>query len=186
MATTRKLNTGNEVHFVTLKLTNSLKSNKTIELFNDRVFCDAFIKALIYCIEKYQMIVYGFVILSDQIHLIIRAPHDDLQELIKQLMSNSEKEILHTVGKKISMLKDVKSKEEKDLRRFFSQLMNADILSLWHSEHHLITLSKHQEGSKLTPLDADVLIEHLSDKERNYLQLGADAFTRLMMDSMKL
>ncbi|NJN26019.1 MAG: hypothetical protein HC819_08630 [Cyclobacteriaceae bacterium] len=90
-----------QLNFVTLKVAGALsQSELPYGIFDHREFCDQFVRAIIYCVEHYHLQVYGFVIISDQIHLIVSADSDKLAEKIQTLKNLSAEEIISQLGKK--------------------------------------------------------------------------------------
>ena len=92
-----------ELFFVTLKTSREInQSSATAKVFDHKEYCDLFVKALIYMIDRCSLQLYGFVILSDQIHLIVDSPENDMHEKIEKLKRVTAREILQLVGKKLS------------------------------------------------------------------------------------
>ncbi len=176
-----------ELYFTTLKLSGDLrKTSNSFELFEKREICDEFIKSLIFSIEHYNLQLYGFVILSDQIHLIANTWDGDLTEKIEKLKQKSARDIILVLSKIMSSNDHVKTRGEQYVRRILSQLLNSGGSSLWQSEEIFIELVTKNMDDQLHPISSEMLHSHLGSSNREYLQIGANAFTRLMLDSMKI
>lgn len=175
-----------ELHFITLKLSKDLSDKRTpLDLLHNRDVCDVFMNSLIDCIERYDLHLYGFVLLSNQVHLIIRK-NGMYDEDISQLKNISDKQIIAYLSKKFASAKDVKQRSQQQFRRVVSHLLNSDRESIWQEREIVTELRKANKNIKLQRITSTVLRKHLVDEKRNYMQLGADAFTKLMLDTMKL
>lgn len=180
----RNLSTAeHEMYFVTLKVSVAIHENeRNPDFFEHREFSDAFIKSLIYMIEKNALVLYGFVILSDQIHLIV-STENNIDDAIAQLKRISATEILRLISKKLNTSGEVKLRNHADLRNIFSRFLNNDVMVFWGGNGNLLPLPVNRRLSDIEAISGDVLFSHLADSERNYLQLGAVAFTKLMMET---
>ena len=173
------------LYFVELKVTKEISKNEPpFELFDKREYCDEFVKTLIFCIEKSGLNLYGFVILSNQIHLIVNSTNGNLPQKINDLKRLSAKEIILRLSRKLSSFDHIKNREQKDFRRFFSRFLNSDDSSFWQKKEKYFALDLKNKQRKIEPISTDLLIAHLTDSKRNYMQLGATAFTKLMIDTM--
>jgi REP element-mobilizing transposase RayT len=173
------------MYFATLKGSRIIHENEwPINFLSIREYSDIFVKSLIYLIEKCKLKLYGFVILSDQIHLIVSSPDDDIHEKIEILKKTSAREILRFIGKKLNAVDDDKSRKYIELRNIFNRFLNTDESVFWGGNEKLLPLRTFHNPADFQPITSDQLVQHLTDKSRNYLQLGANAFTRLMMEAM--
>ena len=178
-------NYNRDIHFVTLKLSDGMNgSGQSSNLFSKGDFCDEFIKTLIYCIETRELKLFGFVILSNQVHLIISSAEGDVEDKIKELKYLSSKEVIALIKRKLFGGASHAEVDIIELRRFFSLYLNHPESQIWHDEHLLTALEMKKSEAKLSDIQPEVLVAHLGDKQRNYLQLGAAAFTKLMIESI--
>ncbi len=177
--------TKDEMYFITLKTSHDIRNNDIlVNLFDQREYSDIIVKTLIYLIERFKLNLYGFVILSDQIHLIFGTSDEDLHEKIEILKRISAREIMLLIGKKLSNMDESKSRKHTELRKVFGSYLNEDESIFWGKNEKFLQLQKHFNQREIQPITSEVLIAHLCDENRNYLQLGADAFTKLMMNTM--
>ena len=161
------------------------KSGSEKGIFDYRCFCDQFIRSLIQCQDLLDMQLYGFVLLSNQVHLILEAAQEDVHSIAAALKERSSKEILQSIRKSLDEASDKKDQGYLHLRKIFSCYLNMAQPVLWKSDTKYLELSVHRNGSSLEPINQDVLHQHLANEERNYLQLGAKSFTNLMMKTMR-
>lgn len=173
-----------EMYFVTLKVSDVIHGNERIpDFFEHREYSDVFIKTLIYLIENNVLAVYGFVILSDQVHLIVSAPGNDIDKALVQLKRISATEILKLIGKKLNSGNEVETRKQAELRNIFTRFLNTDEMVFWGGNENLLPLPIIRKTSDIEAISGNVLFSHLADRERNYMQLGAQAFTKLMMET---
>jgi len=176
-----------KLQFVTLKLSKDLSTDPdSFGLFDQREFCDEFIKILIHYIEHHELNLYGFVILSNQIHLIAASTNGELTEKIEGLKNMNAKIMIRLLSQKLSSSNNIKSKDHQEVRRFFSQFLNSKNDSFWENNELYTELKFNENQSNLNHLTSQQLLVHLAESDRNYLQLGASAFTKLMMESMNI
>lgn len=187
MSKSIELNTNKDLYFVELKVSREIYKNEPqFDLFDKKEYCDEFIKALVHCIDKSGLNLYGFVILANQIHLIISSPNGNLSQKIFELKMLSAKKIVLRLSKKLSSFDQVKNREQMDFRRFFNRFLNSDELSFWQKEKKYIALNLKNKHWKIEPISSAVLIAHLNDSKRNYMHLGTTTFTKLMIKSMSI
>lgn len=174
-----------EMFFVTLKASRDIYENEFLaDIFEKREYSDVFVKTLIYLIEKCQLSLYGFVILSDQIHLIVSSPYDDILEKTEKLKRMSAGEILKLISRKLNDMDDHKSRQQVELRKIFGDFINSGSSVFWGKNEKFLPLKRPIDQNDIHTISSEVLLGHLADDQRNYLQLGANAFTKLMMEAL--
>ncbi|NJN26020.1 MAG: hypothetical protein HC819_08635 [Cyclobacteriaceae bacterium] len=65
-------------------------------------------------------------------------------------------------------------------------MINSEITSFWRNDEKLMELKLKNSDASVQPISVNTLISYLTDNNRNYLKLGANAFTKLMMETMRL
>ena len=126
------------------------------------------------------------MILSNQVNLIVNAENGNLHAKIEYLKQLSSREIIMHIKKKIDGVGKPTGKDIIALRRFFSLYLNNSDSQIWQKENHMIELELKDRDVKPTIISADVLTALLTDSKRNYLQLGASAFTKLMLETISI
>lgn len=173
-----------DLYFATLKLSVGMGANRMgCDFFEKRDCCDEFIKTLIYCVETKGLNLYGFVILSDQVHLIVNAQNGNINSDIEDLKQISSNEVIMHINRTIESHATSGNKDMVDLRRFFNLFLNNGNSQIWQDESHLTKLKLKSEDKMPEIISTDVLVAYLADRNRNYFQLGASAFTKLMMQT---
>ncbi|MDI5897247.1 REP-associated tyrosine transposase [Flavobacterium yafengii] len=92
-----------------------------IDIFTRQTYRDSIIESLDYCIKNKGMILYGYVIMSNHIHLIIQSEDGKLSDLIRDFKKFTAKNILDKIqavpeSRKEWMLERFKLAAEKHTR----------------------------------------------------------------------
>ena len=92
-----------------------------IDIFTRQTYRDSIIESLDYCIKNKEMILYGYVIMSNHIHLIIQSEDGKLSDLIRDFKKFTAKNILEKIqvvpeSRKEWMLERFKLAAEKHTR----------------------------------------------------------------------
>ena len=78
-------------HFMTMTVVD------WIDVFSRKIYRDVLIESLIYCINNKAMTVYGYVIMSNHIHLIIHSKEEKLSDLIRDYKKFTASSILSKI-----------------------------------------------------------------------------------------
>jgi REP element-mobilizing transposase RayT len=102
-------------HFITATVVD------WIDIFTRQTYRDSVIESLDYCIKNKGMILYGYVIMSNHIHLIIQSEDGKLSDLIRDFKKITAKNILEKIqvvpeSRKEWMLERFKLAAEKQTR----------------------------------------------------------------------
>jgi REP element-mobilizing transposase RayT len=80
-----------KAHFITATVVD------WVDVFSRKAYRDCIIESLDFCIKNKGMILYGFVIMSNHIHLIIQSDKNKLSDLIRDFKKFTAKNILHKI-----------------------------------------------------------------------------------------
>ncbi len=80
-----------KAHFITATVVD------WIDVFTRQVYRDCVIDCLNYCVANKGMIVYGYVIMSNHIHLIIQSEEGKLSDLVRDFKKFTAKNILEKI-----------------------------------------------------------------------------------------
>ena len=80
-----------KAHFITATVVD------WVDFFSRKAYRDCIIESLDFCIKNKGMILYGFVIMSNHIHLIIQSDKNKLSDLIRDFKKFTAKTILHKI-----------------------------------------------------------------------------------------
>lgn len=83
-----------------------------IDIFTRRVYRDCIIKSLKYNIKNKKLILYGYVIMSNHIHLIIQAQNENLSDILRDFKKFTSGSILKMIQS------EPESRREWMLKRF--------------------------------------------------------------------
>ncbi|NCT59702.1 MAG: transposase [Flavobacteriaceae bacterium CG_4_10_14_3_um_filter_31_253] len=78
-------------HFITATVVD------WIDVFSRKIFRDEVIKCFDYCIKNKGMILYGYVIMSNHIHIIVQSKDEKLSDLIRDFKKYTAKTILDKI-----------------------------------------------------------------------------------------
>ena len=185
MTSTNYIDDKDNMFFITLKISREIQDHEVLSnIFDNRENSDILVKGLIYLIDRCKVNLYGFVILSDQIHLIVGSSDDEMHDKIEKLKRISAREILIEIGKKLSEMDELRSRKHSSLRKVFGSYLNKDESVFWGKNEKFLPIQRYHLHSNVIPITSDELLAHLSDDKRNYLQLGANAFTKVMIETM--
>lgn len=68
-----------------------------IDVFTRRIYKDILVDSLNYCVEKKGLIVYGWVIMTNHVHLIAGTTDMDLQDILRDLKKFTSKAIITAI-----------------------------------------------------------------------------------------
>lgn len=80
-----------KAHFITATVVD------WVDIFSRKQYKDCIIESLEYCIKSKGMILYGYVIMSNHIHLIIQSEENKLSDLIRDFKKFTAKRILNKI-----------------------------------------------------------------------------------------
>ena len=86
-----KISDGGVVYFITCTV------NKWVDVFSRKAYCDIIINSLNFCIENKGLIVYGYVIMSNHIHLLVQAKHEDMSDVLRDFKKFTSQTIIKTI-----------------------------------------------------------------------------------------
>jgi len=86
-----KIRDQSKPHFITLTVVN------WIDVFTRKNHKDLIIKSLKHCIDSKGMVVYGYVIMSNHIHMIVQSSDNDLSGLIRDFKKYTSKAIVNQI-----------------------------------------------------------------------------------------
>ncbi len=78
-------------HFITCTVVN------WIDVFTRKSYRDIIIQSLAYCIKEKGMILYGYVIMSNHIHLIVQSSQGKISALIRDFKKFTATQILQAI-----------------------------------------------------------------------------------------
>jgi REP-associated tyrosine transposase len=110
-----------------------------IDIFSRKEYRDIIVDSLNYCIKEKGLVVYGWVIMSNHVHLIITAKTEEqnISAIIRDFKKYTSKAISKAIGEiaesRREWLLNAMSKEAKRIGR-------ATYYKLWKDDNHAITI----------------------------------------------
>lgn len=155
-------------HFITATVVD------WVDVFTRKTYKDSVIESLDFCIKNKGMILYGYVIMSNHIHLIIQSENDKLSDLIRDFKKFTSKTILNKIEN------DVESRADWMLKRFEfackSHTRN-DKYQFWqYGSHAEEIFSEKFMWSKLDYIHLNPVRSGLVSKASHYLYSSASNY----------
>lgn len=154
-----------KAHFITATVVD------WIDAFTRKKYKDVIIDSLSYCINNKGMLLYGYVIMSNHIHLIIQSNNGKLSDLIRDFKKFTAMDIL----KKI--MEEPESRKEWMLERFkkatLSHSRNKNYQFWRYGNHAEEIYSKKFLCSKLDYIHLNPVRAGLVEKPSHYLYSSA-------------
>ena len=104
-----------------------------VDVFTRKIYRDIIVDSLNYCAKHKQLEIYGYVIMSNHVHLIAKSNSKDLSGTLRDLKSFTSKEIL----------KSIESGTESRKKWMLSIFKNAAIQHKRNSEYQIWTHENH-------------------------------------------
>lgn len=178
-----------KAHFITATVVD------WVDVFTRPIYRDCIIDSLEYCIKNKGMIVYGYVIMSNHIHLIIQSNDGKLSDLLRDFKKYTSKTILAKIQEK------TESRKEWMLERFklatLSHTRNKNYQFWQYGSHAEEIYSDKFMWSKLdyihlNPVRAGIVIkasDYIYSSASNYMEgkglLAIDIVDNPIVDVLK-
>lgn len=144
-----------------------------VDVFIRKHYRDVFIDSLRFCIAEKGLRLYGYVIMSNHVHLIAASNTGKLSETIRDLKKYTARNILNLIEA------EPESRREWMLHRFewnAAQAQRNDNRQFWTHENHAISITSeaffHQ---KLTYMHQNPVRAGWVDREEDYVYSSAGA-----------
>ncbi|WMW78785.1 transposase [Flavobacterium sp. 20NA77.7] len=116
-----------KAHFVTTTVVD------WIDVFSRKNYRDCIIECLDYCIKNKGMILYGYVIMSNHIHMIIQSNTAELSNLLRDFKKFSAKTILNKIQTEPESRREWMLERFKSATETHSRNKKLSILAIWKS-----------------------------------------------------
>lgn len=127
MPTGYQINDQARPHYLTLQVV------EWVDIFTRKIYRDIIVDALNYCIQHKGLTVYGYVVMSNHIHLIVQSRNEDLSGTLRDFKSFTSKELLKAIG----------TENESREKWMLSIFKHAAIQHKRNSEYQLWTHENH-------------------------------------------
>ena len=89
-----------KAHFITASVVD------WVDVFSRKIYKDIIIESLDFCIKNKGMILYGYVIMTNHIHMVVQSENGKLSDLIRDFEKFTARNILDTIESEPESRKD--------------------------------------------------------------------------------
>lgn len=157
-----------KIHFITTTVVD------WIDVFTRKSYKDVVIECLSFCIKNKGMLLYGYVIMSNHIHLIVQSKDGKLSDLIRDFKKFTAKSILEKIqnepeGRRVWMLERFKkAAETHSLNKTFQ---------FWQYGNHAEEIYSHRfMWSKLDYIHLNPVRAGIVEKASYYIYSSASNY----------
>ena len=86
-----KIADGGAVYFITCTV------NKRVDVFTRKLYTDIITESLNYCVDNKGLIIYGYVIMSNHVHLLVQAKEENLSDILRDFKKFTSQTILRAI-----------------------------------------------------------------------------------------
>lgn len=86
-----KIEDGGAVYFITYTV------NKWVDIFTRKMYADIIADSLNYCVDNKGLIIYGYVIMSNHVHLLIQGKEENLSDIIRDFKKFTSQTVIRTI-----------------------------------------------------------------------------------------
>lgn len=157
-------------HFLTFQIVG------WIDVFTRKIYRDIVVDSFNFCNQSKGLKIYGWVIMSNHVHCILRSPEGRLSDTIRDLKRHTSKYMLESVDMAIESRRDWMLHQFK---YFASRHSRNEKYQLWTHNNHPIQLSSNMFEQRLdyihnNPVKSGIVEspeEYLYSSARNYCGL---------------
>lgn len=171
MSTKYKMNNPEGLYFLSTAVVNWM------DVFTRRAYADLVLESLEYCVREKGLVVYGYVIMSSHIHLIIgrRANGSDFSAIIRDFKK-------FTSAKIIRAIKEHPQESRREwllwmMQRAASKNSNNTTYQLWQQHNHPIELEGDWIDQKLEYVHRNPVEAGLVREPEDYLYSSAGNYS---------
>jgi REP element-mobilizing transposase RayT len=95
-----QINDQTKAHFITATVVD------WVDVFSRKVYKDIVIESLDFCIKNKGMILYGYVIMTNHIHMVVQSENGKLSDLLRDFKKFTARKILDTIESEPESRKD--------------------------------------------------------------------------------
>lgn len=148
-----------------------------VDLFTRRIYRDIFLESLAFCRIHKGLQVYGYVVMSNHVHVIVRAKGENLPAVVRDLKKYTSSTVLKAIAE------TPESRREWMLNRFsFAARRHTrnSTYQLWTHENHAVVLYEPEfAGQKLNYIHMNPVRAGLVEKPEDYLYSSARNYAGL-------
>lgn len=103
----RRTTIQDEVNFITITVV------EWVDVFTRRIYNDFIISCLIHCQQKKGLEIFAYVLMTNHLHLVVRATNDPLSDILRDFKTFSSKELIKLIRSNVQ-----ESRKEMDDKPF--------------------------------------------------------------------
>jgi putative transposase len=159
MAFTNTIKNQSGVYFITFT------AHQWVDVFTRRLYVDILLESLRYCQQNKGLEIFGWVIMSNHCHLIVRAINNNLSDIIRDFKKFTAKEIF----------KAIQNNPKESRREWLTFLLaKDDKIWFWEESYHGEEIfSKVFFDSKLNYIHLNPVRAGIVEKQEEYLLSSA-------------
>jgi len=155
-----------------------------VDVFSRKIYRDILLDSLKYCISEKQLAVYGFVIMSNHMHVILRSENEKLSNIIRDFKKFTAQKILAMIQS------EPESRKEWLLHRFAwnaTQHARNSVYQFWTHENHAVEItSRRFFDQKLNYIHENPVRAGIVERAEDYIYSSAKSLTENKMVHIEL
>lgn len=171
MPTGYQINDQEGLYFVTFQIV------QWIDIFTRQRYRDLFVESLIYAQKEKGLQVYGYVIMSNHVHLILKSSEGELSNTIRDLKKYTSKQFIRSIET------DIESRKSWLLalfKAYAKQHSKKSVYQVWTHENHAIYLYTPKFiWQKLNYIHANPVRAGIVENPEDYLYSSARNYAGL-------
>ena len=123
-----KIRNPEAIHFITFAVV------EWVDVFTRKVYCDIVLDSLRHCQQERGLLIHGWCLMSNHIHLVVSAKNEDTSDILRNLKKFTSKQIIKTISenknesRKDWMLQIFKEQGAKNSRN--------SVYQFWRQDNH--------------------------------------------------
>jgi putative transposase len=130
-----------------------------IDVFTRRIYKDILVESLNYCVENKGLIIYGWVIMSNHVHMIIGSNDMKLEDILRDLKKFSSRAILNAI----------KDNQQESRKEWMLNLFEKAGVNNSNNKHYQFW---QQHNQPIVLNNADIFEQKLNYLHENPVQYG--------------
>ena len=156
-------------HFITCTVVD------WIDVFTRKVYKDIVVSSLEYCIKEKGMVLYGYVIMSNHIHLIVQSKEGRLSDLVRDFKKFTAKNILEAIQTEPESRREWMQALFKKATESHTRNKNYQFWQYGNHAEEIYTL--HFMWDKLNYIHLNPIRAGIVEKAQHYIYSSASNYT---------
>ena len=161
-----------ELYFVTFTVVG------WADVFSRKIYRDIIIDSLDYCRKNKGLEIYGYVIMTNHIHIILKASNTDLSDIIRDFKKHTSKEIVKSIN-----TNGVESRKDwlNMIFEYYAKLNKRKVAKqFWTNDNHAVVLDNNVDMDKrINYIHQNPVTAGWVEKPEDYLYSSARNYAAL-------